>query len=133
MDLRGTRILLLEDDALISIDGEDMLLGLGARAVLVAHSVADAEALVGREPPDAAVLDIRIGNGRSDAFALGLMARGIPLIFTSGYGAPDLAPGAETVPVVGKPYGPEALVAAFLSLHEPAAPCDAPRESEGGT
>lgn len=117
MDLRDARILLLEDDALISIDAEDMLLGLGAGKVLVAHTLADAEALVGRERIDAAVLDIRIGTGRSDALALDLMARGVPFIFTSGYGhASDLAPGAEAVPVVGKPYAADALVAAFSAL-----------------
>ncbi len=117
MDLRDTRILLLEDDALISIDAEDMLLALGAETVLVAHTLADAEALVGSERIDAAVLDIRIGAGRSDALALDLMARGVPFIFTSGYGrASDLAPGAEAVPVVGKPYAAAALVAAFSAL-----------------
>ena len=117
MNLRDARILLLEDDALISIDAEDMLLTLGAEAVLVAHNLADAEVLVGREPIDAAVLDIRIGAGRSDTLALDLIERGIPVIFTSGYGASsDLAPGAETVPVVGKPYAAAALVAAFSAL-----------------
>lgn len=117
MDLRDARILLVEDDALISIDAEDMLLGLGAGAVLVAHTLADAEAVAGREPIDAAVLDIRIGSDRSDTLALDLMGRGVPLIFTSGYGrAPDLAPGTEAVPVVGKPYAAAALVAAFSAL-----------------
>jgi CheY-like chemotaxis protein len=117
MDLRDARMLLLEDDALISIDAADMLVGLGAGAVLVAHTVADAQALVRREAIDAAVLDIRIGNGRSDALALDLIARGIPFVFTSGYAAgPDLAPGAEAVPVVGKPYVSESLVAAFAAL-----------------
>lgn len=120
MDLRDARILLLEDDALISIDAEDMLVGLGAGAVLVAHTLADAQDLVDREAIDAAVLDVRIGNGRSDALALDLLARGIPFIFTSGYAAAsDLAPGAESVPVVGKPYVPEALVAAFAALRRP--------------
>jgi DNA-binding NtrC family response regulator len=119
INLSDACILLVEDDALISIDAEDMLLGLGARAVHVAHTVADAEALVGRETFDAAVLDIRIGSGRSDALALDLLARGVPFIFTSGYGeASELAPGIGDVPVVGKPYAAEALVAAFSSLSE---------------
>lgn len=117
MDLRETRILLLEDDALISIDAEDMLMSLGAGAVLVVHSLADAAALVGRERIDAAVLDVRIGSGRSDELAVDLLTRGIPFIFTSGYGAAcEVAPGAEAVPVVGKPYTAETLVAAFADL-----------------
>ncbi len=117
MNLRDARILVLEDDALISIDAEDMLLTLGARAVLVAHTVADAEALIGCEPVDGAMLDIRIGNGRSDALAASLLERGVPFIFTSGYStANDLPPGVEVVPIVSKPYAPEALLAAFASL-----------------
>ena len=120
MELRDARILLVEDDALISIDAEDMLVGLGAGAVLVAHTLADAQAIVGREAIDAAVLDIRIGNSRSDTLALDLLARGIPFIFASGYcAASDLASGAEAVPVVGKPYVPEELVAAFAALPSP--------------
>lgn len=120
MDLRDARILLLEDDALISIDAEDMLLALGARAVRTAHTLADAEAVLTGEEIDAAVLDIRIGSDRSDGLALALLARAIPFIFTSGYGqASDLPAGAERVPIVGKPYAAETLVAAFASLALP--------------
>jgi CheY-like chemotaxis protein len=109
-------VLLLEDDALISLDAEEMLLGLGARSVLVAHSVEAAEAMVDGAGVDVAVLDLRIGAGRSDGLALALMARGIPFIFTSGYLETDLSEALRRVPVVGKPYASDALRAAFAAL-----------------
>ncbi len=117
MDVRSARILLLEDDALISLDAEDMLRGLGAASVLVAHNLADAETLVDGGGIDAAVLDVSIGRGRSDDLARTLAARGIPFVFTSGYTHPDAVPeDVRHVPVVEKPYSADILRAAFGSL-----------------
>ena len=46
MEIRGARVLLLEDDALISIDAQDMLLALGAETVFACYTLAEAEAAV---------------------------------------------------------------------------------------
>jgi CheY-like chemotaxis protein len=117
MDLGNCRILLLEDDPLISIDGEDMLRSLGAAAVHAVHSLADAMARLEGEAIDAAVLDVRIGSSRSDDFARELAGRGVPFIMTSGYGREAAMPeGLAGVPLVGKPYSAEALRAAFASI-----------------
>lgn len=117
MDLRDTRILLLEDDPLISIDAEDMLLSLGARIVHVTHTLEDAAAVLAREPVDAAVLDVQIGAGRSDDLADELGRRGIPFILTSGYACEGGVPGGpDGVPSIGKPYGPEAIGGAFARM-----------------
>jgi len=117
MDLRNCRILLLEDDPLISIDGEDMLLSLGVGAVHVSHTLADAMAWLEGEALDAAVLDVRIGSSRSDEFARELAGRGVPLVMTSGYANDAAMPeGLAGVPLVGKPYSAEALREAFAGL-----------------
>ena len=117
MNLCDARILLLEDDAMISIDAEDMLIRLGAKRVLVAYSLPQAAALVGCESIDAAVLDVRIGDSHSDAFARDLGARRIPFIFASGYAAGTGLPAdLQDVPTISKPYSPEALLAAFATL-----------------
>ena len=113
---RDACVLLLEDDALICLDAEEMLRGLGARSVLVAHSVDRAEAIVESAGIDVAVLDLRIGAGRSDGLALALLARGVPFIFTSGYVETDLPEALRRVPVVGKPYAADALGSAFAAL-----------------
>jgi CheY-like chemotaxis protein len=114
MDIRNARILVVEDDPLIAIDAEDMLLGLGAGTVLVAHTLGEADALLAGTPIDAAVLDIRIGDGRCDRLASALRARGVPFVIATGYGGTE--PGFAGVPTIGKPYAAEALLAAFASL-----------------
>ena len=112
--LRDVRILLLEDDALISLDAEDMLLGIGASRVLVAHTVEEAEALLERESVDVAVLDLVIGSGRCEDFARRLVARPLPIVFASGFGGDGALPEPlRQVPTVEKPYSPQTLHAAL--------------------
>lgn len=103
-------ILLLEDDALISLDTEDMLLSLGAARVHVAHSLDEAEDIVSRQKLDAAVLDLVIGARRSEDLARRLVGLSLPVIFASGYDdAGASADGLEQVPTVRKPYSAQAL------------------------
>lgn len=117
MEIRGAKVLLLEDDALISIDAQDMLLALGADTVFACYTLAEAEAVLAREAVDAAMLDVRIGSSHSNGFALDLAARGIPFIVTTGYGAEARrSAGMDRVPAVDKPYAPETLTAAFQAL-----------------
>lgn len=114
--LGDVRVLLLEDDALISLDTEDMLVSLGAARVHVAHSLEEAEDIIARETIDAAVLDLVIGSRRSEELALRLVERFLPVIFASGYddtGA--VADGLEQVPMVQKPYSAQALEEALLA------------------
>lgn len=115
--MRGANVLLLEDDALISIDAEDMLLAIGAQRVFVAHSLEGGGSILAREPVDAALLDVVIGRGTCDALARGLAARGIPFVLASGYGdRSELPEHLRHVPHVLKPYSTEALIGAFASL-----------------
>jgi len=114
--LQQRSILLLEDDALISLDTEDALMALGAGRVLVAHTIEDAEALLASERIDAAVLDLVIGRGKSDALACRLVENGIPVVFASGFGdACGLADQLRGVPTIDKPYSPQTLYAALAA------------------
>lgn len=109
-------ILLLEDDALISLDTEDMLLSLGAGRVHVAHSLDEAEGIIARQKLDAAVLDLVIGAARSEDLARRLVEQSMPVIFASGYGdVGAIAEGLEHVPTVRKPYSAQALEAALAA------------------
>ena len=117
MNCLDARVLLVEDDALISLDAADMLLGLGAYCVRVAHTLAEAADLLAAETFDLAVLDIRVGASRSDALALSLVERGVPIVFTSGYSSGvELPEALQSVPTVGKPYTPETLRAALAAI-----------------
>jgi CheY-like chemotaxis protein len=112
----GARVLLLEDDALISMDAEDMLRELGAGHVYVAHTLEAAQAILDGNQVDAAVLDVRIGRGRSDDFARLLADRGIPFVFASGYGDNlPLRDGLAEVPKLQKPYSADGLRSAFAA------------------
>jgi CheY-like chemotaxis protein len=119
--LRGASILLLEDDALISIDAEDMLRTIGARQVFVAHTLEAAADVVRREAIDGAVLDVLIGKGRSDALARLLSDRRIPVVFASGCGEMLVPEDLRHIPKVEKPYSDEALRSAFAAAGLPRA------------
>jgi DNA-binding NtrC family response regulator len=116
MEIRGARILLLEDDALISLDAEDMLIALGAAQVYVAHTIDAAEAVLERETVDAAVLDVRIGHAKCDDLARRLQARATPFVFASGWANGELPEDMRHVPTVEKPYSAAALSDAFRAL-----------------
>lgn len=115
--LQNVCLLLLEDDALISLDTEEMLMALGASRVLVAHTIEEAEALIERETIDAAVLDLVIGQNHCEDLARRLVARPIPVIFASGMGDRASLPDAlRFVPTVEKPYTQQALQAALATV-----------------
>lgn len=118
--LKDIRILLLEDDALISLDTEDMLMSLGAARVFVAHTIAEAEAILARETVDAAVLDLVIGSDRCEELAQRLVSAPIPVVFASGFGDAESLPlELRTVPTVEKPYSSQALQDALLAALRP--------------
>ncbi|WP_439816130.1 HWE histidine kinase domain-containing protein [Zavarzinia sp. CC-PAN008] len=108
-------VLLVEDNLIIALDGEDMLLGLGAARVETAASVGDALAVIARQPPDIAVLDVNLGRETSFEVAEKLRTLGIPLVFATGYGeALSLPPEFEGVTILKKPYTAEHLRSALI-------------------
>jgi CheY-like chemotaxis protein len=115
--LNGRRLLIVEDEALVAIMLEDILADLGCVIVDVAGSLSQGLALVG-DPAldlDAAVLDVNLGGEKAYPIAETLSAKGIPFIFSTGYGAAGVAPHFARVPAVAKPFRPKALEAALLS------------------
>lgn len=100
--ITGKRILVVEDEPLVAMLLEDMLLELGAYVVGPVGQVRDALALLNGEPVDAAVLDVNLGQERSDAIAVKLEAIGTPFVFATGYG-PDCL-DRWNAEVIAKPY-----------------------------
>lgn len=106
--LRGKRVLVVEDEALIAVMVEDMLLEMGSEVVGPAATIEGALALARSEAIDAAVLDVNVRGERIDPVAEALMARGVPVLFATGYGEVRLASGIP-VTVIDKPYTQEKL------------------------
>lgn len=80
------RILVVEDEMLISMIIEEALTNLGCEIVGPASSLETALRLARDEVIDAAFLDVTIRGGQVFPVAEILMQRGIPFVFSSGYG-----------------------------------------------
>ena len=82
-DLRGSRVLLAEDEFVIAFGLQIDLEEMGAN-VSVVDSVADGLPQADR-PFDVALLDVRLADGDVYPLADALQARGVPLVFHSAH------------------------------------------------
>jgi CheY-like chemotaxis protein len=105
----GLRILVVEDEFPILLLLEDMLLSLGCEIVATASNLADAMALARDCIVDTAVLDINLAGQKIYPAARLLAARGIPIVFSTGYGLAGIEPEWAHYPVVQKPFFIEQL------------------------
>jgi two-component SAPR family response regulator len=106
--LKGKRILVVEDEALIAVMVEDMLIEMGGEVIGPAATIDDALDMAREQTLDAAVLDVNVRGQRIDPVAEALMARGVPVLFATGYGEVRLASGAPAT-VIDKPYTQDKL------------------------
>lgn len=104
------RILIVEDEPLISMLMEDWLQELGYEVAGPAISEQAALDYLRNGKLDAAILDIHLGNRNSYALADALRDKGVPIAFSTGDGAPS-APGFEDLPVLRKPFNFDAMKA----------------------
>ena len=118
-ELKGKRVLLIEDQLVIALDAEDILRHAGAAEVEMASSVRDAMKLLPGFKPDLAILDVNLGVGTSVAVAEELQRLTVPFVFATGYGDSSFIPKAmRHIPVVRKPYSAEALTQALARVLE---------------
>lgn len=110
--LQGKRILFVEDEPIVAMSVEDMLEELGIDIVGPAGTIDDALALVEHEVIDAGLLDVNIHGERSYSVAEALIAKGIPVVFATGYGESGWA-GAPDAPILDKPYTKSAIAEAL--------------------
>jgi DNA-binding response OmpR family regulator len=118
--LTGKRVLVVEDEVLVSMLVEDELRHAGATVLGPAPSVGDALRLVEAAAADggisAAVLDINLDGKHVASVADRLAALGVPFLFATGYGETCDTRGHETAPVLSKPFSPERLVVIVEAL-----------------
>lgn len=117
-DLRGRRILVVEDEALVAMLVEDALLDAGCTVLGPATSVEQALSLLRHNRPEAAVLDLNLSGHTSAPVADALVALGVPFLVATGYGAEGLPPGHEDAPVLAKPYDTSVLTETLARLCE---------------
>ncbi len=114
--LNGRKILVVEDETLISMLFEDVLGELGCEVVGPALNIRKATELANTAAIDAAILDVNVNNDPIFPVAEILARRGIPLVFSSGYGSTGLPPFWQDRPTLPKPFNIEDVEAALRSL-----------------
>lgn len=118
--LKGLRVLVVEDEMLVSMLVEDMLADFGCLVVGPAPDFDEAMALAGSAEIDAALLDVNLAGKPIFPVADALKARGVPFAFASGYGQAGLAEGHRDAPVLQKPFRQSDLERALNGLMTPA-------------
>lgn len=109
--LAGLRVLIVEDEVLLAMDYEEMLLREGCTVLGPVGRQAHALALLERERPDAAILDLNLAGERSTAVAEALERLGVPFVVVSGYAERTLRePVLRRAPRLDKPLKPPELV-----------------------
>ena len=118
-DLAGRRILVVEDEVIVAWALEDMLSGLGCAVVGPAARVNQALTMIEAEAFDAAVVDVNLDGEKSYPVVDALTARGVPFVFSTGYGKAGIKAEYGAFPVLQKPYASSKLGDALSRLLTP--------------
>lgn len=110
----GKRILIVEDEFLVSAMLEDELLDRGGIVVGPAASLSEALRLVDAGGFDAAVIDWNLDGESSAPIAQALMGMGIPFVISTGYGV--VPSEFANLPLLAKPYDPAELAIVLARL-----------------
>ena len=108
-NFEARRVLIVEDEPLLAMNIEDMLTELGHLVVATATRVDKALTFAEGIEFNFAVLDINLAGSNTFQVAAILRKRGIPFIFTSGYGRDGLVDGYRGDHLLTKPFGPSEL------------------------
>ena len=103
-NLAGLRVLVVEDEMMVSMLIEDMLEDLGCKVVGPASRLDEAMALAADAELDCAVLDVNLGGQSIFPLADFLRAKGAPFAFATGYGDAGLRDVDKGSPVLQKPF-----------------------------
>jgi CheY-like chemotaxis protein len=107
--MKQASILLVEDEALIRMMLAEMVEEFGHRVAAEAGNVVEGRSLAETAEYDLAILDINLKGVSVRPVAEAIAARGLPLIFLSGYGPAGVPDGFAGRPVLRKPCTSDVL------------------------
>lgn len=112
--LKGARVLVLEDDAILLMELETILTEAGAEIVGLCRTVSEALALAAQSGVTCAILDVRLRQETVAPVARQLARRGTPFAFYTGQveNDPALAEWSDRK-IVAKPAQATTIVAAL--------------------
>ena len=110
-----TRILIVEDEPLVAFDNEHLLGESGYQVVGTVDSLAEAVRVLGDEPVDLVLSDIKLnGDGDGMDVARAASAKGVPVLFVTG-NCP-LEARSLGVGCLAKPYSNKMLKSALETV-----------------
>lgn len=112
--LAGLRVMVVEDEMLVSLLIEDVLTDEQCTIVGPFDQIKDALDAARTEPLDLAVLDVNIAGAKVYPVAEVLAARRIPFLLLSGYGQNAVPKDRPNWRVCSKPFKPAGLVAMMV-------------------
>lgn len=123
--LAGRRLLVVEDEMLIAEELAERLNDAGAEIIGPIGWIDEAMAVAEQSGRiDAAILDVNLRGETVFPLADAMVARGVPLLFVTGYDMASLPPRFAGMPCSGKP-APVSAVADLLRSVECRAPLPA--------
>lgn len=117
MDIGGMRLLVAEDEYLLARHLTEIVEDLGACVLGPVPSCEEGFGLIQRcGRIDAAILDITLRGETVYPLADALLARDVPVVFTSGYSREFIPDRYDGVPLLMKPIPVPAMVATLADL-----------------
>lgn len=113
--LNGRRVLIVEDESLVAMLLETILEDMGCTPVGPASTIEEGLAMAGDESAlDAALLDVNVAGQQIFPVAELLKARGVPFVFSTGYGEGGLPDAWRGQATIQKPFTEAAIRDALM-------------------
>jgi CheY-like chemotaxis protein len=111
----GRRVLVVEDESLVAMLLETILEDMGCVPVGPASTVDEGLQMIGEDQPlDAALLDVNVAGKQVFPIAEALKARGVPFVFSTGYGEGGLPDEWRGQATLQKPFTEAAVRDALM-------------------
>ncbi|MGH7019512.1 MAG: response regulator [Brevundimonas sp.] len=113
--LQGRRVLVIEDESLVAMLLETILDDMGCAVVGPESNIDDGLIAATSEASlDAALLDVNVAGREVFPVAEALKARGVPFVFSTGYGEAGLPEHWRGHPTIQKPFTEGAIRDALM-------------------
>lgn len=112
--LYGRRVLVVEDESLVALLLETILEDMGCTPVGPAATVHEGLVMAEGETLDTALLDVNIAGHPVFPIAEALRARGVPFVFSTGYGEGGLPDEWRSQVTLQKPFTEAAVRDALM-------------------
>ena len=112
------RILIIEDEFLVSLEIEAVLADAGFNVLEPAATVESALRMLDSEQVDAVILDRNLGGKDVSEISNRLRERNIPFVFLTGYGPETVPQQFQDVPFIAKPFDEKQLIESVQSMFQ---------------